>query len=101
MSAIFVTCEVSAIGQFSALLVHSNLDIVNKSVIPFLFTISIIKCNMLSKFSKWELGFVHYVAKFTILRFVISRFESVYYATYIIIISMYTIYNMHEDIMTM
>ena len=31
---------------------------------------------MLSKFSKWELGFVHYIAKFTILRlFVISRFE--------------------------
>ena len=30
---------------------------------------------MLSKTSKWELGFVHYIAKFTILRFVISRFE--------------------------
>ena len=30
---------------------------------------------MLSKSSKWELGFVHYIAKFTILRFVISRFE--------------------------
>ena len=30
---------------------------------------------MLSKSSKLELGFVHYIAKFTILRFVISRFE--------------------------
>ena len=30
---------------------------------------------MLSKFSKWELGFVHYIAKFTISRFVISSFE--------------------------
>ena len=30
---------------------------------------------MLSKSSKWELGFVHYIAKFTISRFVISRFE--------------------------
>ena len=30
---------------------------------------------MLNKSSKWELGFVYYIAKFTILRFVISRFE--------------------------
>ena len=30
---------------------------------------------MLNKSSKWELGFVHYIAKFTISRFVISRFE--------------------------
>ena len=30
---------------------------------------------MLSKSSKWELGFDHYIAKFTISRFVISRFE--------------------------
>ena len=30
---------------------------------------------MLSKSSKWELGLVHYISKFTILRFVISRFE--------------------------
>ena len=30
---------------------------------------------MLSKSSKWELGFVHYIAKFTISRFVLSRFE--------------------------
>ena len=30
---------------------------------------------MLSKTSKWELGFVHNIAKFTISRFVISRFE--------------------------
>ena len=34
-----------------------------------------IKYNMLSKSSKWEMGFVHYITKFTILRFVISRFE--------------------------
>ena len=33
------------------------------------------KFDMLSKSSKWELGFVHYIAKFTISRFVISRFE--------------------------
>ena len=26
-------------------------------------------CNMLSKSSKWELGFVHYITKFTISRF--------------------------------
>ena len=42
--------------------IYSNLDIANKSVRPFLFTISnkyyYIKCNMLSKSSKWELGFV-------------------------------------------
>ena len=30
---------------------------------------------MLGKSSKWELGFVHYIAKFTISRFAISRFE--------------------------
>ena len=30
---------------------------------------------MLRKSSKWELGFVHYIVKFTISRFVISRFE--------------------------
>ena len=29
---------------------------------------------MLSKSSKWELGFVHYIKKFIILRFDISRF---------------------------
>ena len=34
-----------------------------------------IKCNVLSKSSIWEVGFVHYIAKFTIPRFVISRFE--------------------------
>ena len=32
---------------------------------------------MLCKSSKWELGFVHYIEKFTILRFVISRFECI------------------------
>ena len=30
---------------------------------------------MLRKSSKWQLGLVHYIAKFTILRFRISRFE--------------------------
>ena len=30
---------------------------------------------MVSKSSKWELGFVHYIPKFTISRFIISRFE--------------------------
>ena len=34
-----------------------------------------VKCNMLSKSSEWELGFVHYSKKFTISRFAISRFE--------------------------
>ena len=33
------------------------------------------KCNVLSKSSKWEMGFVHYIARFTISRFIISRFE--------------------------
>ena len=32
---------------------------------------------MLSKSFKWELGFVHYIAKFTISRFVISSFECI------------------------
>ena len=32
---------------------------------------------MLSKSSKWELGLVRYITKFTILRFVISRFECI------------------------
>ena len=32
---------------------------------------------MLSKSSKWELDFVHYITKFTILKFVISRFECI------------------------
>ena len=64
--------------------IHSNFDITNKSIRPFLFTtlnISLyqIKCNMLSKSSKWELGFVHYITKFTILRFVISKFECTYF----------------------
>ena len=30
---------------------------------------------MLSKSPKWELDFVHYIKKFTISRFIISRFE--------------------------
>ena len=34
---------------------------------------------MLSKSSKRELGFVHYLKKFTISRFVISRFECIYF----------------------
>ena len=32
---------------------------------------------MHSKYSKWELGLVHYITKFTILRFVISGFECI------------------------
>ena len=32
---------------------------------------------MLNKSSKWELGFVHCIAKFTISKFVISRFECI------------------------
>ena len=34
---------------------------------------------MLSKSSIWELGFVQYIAKFTISRFVISRFECIWF----------------------
>ena len=30
---------------------------------------------MLSKSSKWDLGLIHYIAKFTISKFVISMFE--------------------------
>ena len=41
-----------------------------------------IKCNMLSKSSKWELGFVHYIVKFTISRFVILRFENIYFLAF-------------------
>ena len=37
---------------------------------------------MFSKSSNWELGFVHYIMKFTILRFVISRLECTYSARY-------------------
>ena len=33
------------------------------------------KCNMLSKSSKWELGLLYFIEKFTISRFIISRFE--------------------------
>ena len=40
---------------------------------------------MLSKSSKWELSFVHYIVKFTISRFVISRFEC---TSYLITISL-------------
>ena len=47
-----------------------------------------IKCNMLSKSSKWELGFVHFIPKFTISRFIISRFEwYIYYVSTINIFS--------------
>ena len=62
----------------------SNLDIANKSVRTLLFTTYIEKLTIsnvicllvnISKSSKWELGLVHYITKFTISRFVISRFE--------------------------
>ena len=54
--------------------VHSNLDIVNKSVIPFLFTISNVICLVNPQNESWIL-FTICIAKFTISRFVISRFE--------------------------
>ena len=54
--------------------IHSNLDITNKSIRPFLFTlsnnslhISYVICWVNPK--KWELIFVQYIAKFTISRF--------------------------------
>ena len=56
--------------RMTASCVHSNLDITNKSVRPFLFTISnnsLYQINMLSKTSKWDLGFcslyreIHYI----------------------------------------
>ena len=54
----------------------------NEFIRPFLFTklnnSLHIKYNLLSKSSKWELGFVHYIGKFTRSRFVISRFECIY-----------------------
>ena len=46
--------------------INSNLDIANNSY-PFCSLYPIIhyiKCNMLSKSPKWELVFVHYIAKF-------------------------------------
>ena len=65
---------------FFIIFIHSNIDIVNKSIRPFLFTIlnnSLYQMHVIS--SKWELGLVHYIAKFTISRFVISRFECTTY----------------------
>ena len=49
-----------------------------------------IKYNMLSKSSKWELGFVHYIMKFTILRFVISRFECIFYIYFFRVLTLKT-----------
>ena len=46
----------------------------NKQFLQTLF-VHYIKCNMLSKSSKWELSLIRYIAKFTTTRFVISRFE--------------------------
>ena len=40
---------------------------------------------------KWELGFVHYITKFTILRFVISRFE----CTQIVMVTNHARKNIH------
>ena len=59
--------------------VHSNLDIANKSVRPFFFNISNnslsnVICLVNPQNGSWVL-FTKYIAKFTILRFVISRFE--------------------------
>ena len=63
--------------------IHWNLDITNKSVRPFLFTISnnslcISNVICLANPQKWELGLVHYIVKFTTSRFIISRFECIY-----------------------
>ena len=52
----------------------------NKQVHQTIF-VHYIKCKILSKSWKWELGFVRYIKKFTISRFVISRFECTYYNT--------------------
>ena len=64
---------------------HSNLDITNKSIGPFLFIISnnflypmYVICILHCKSSKWELGFVDYIAKLTKSSFVISRFECIW-----------------------
>ena len=46
-----------------------------------------IKCIMPGKSSKWELGFVHYITKFTMSRFVILRFKCMYLTV--------KIYNLH------
>ena len=51
--------------------IHPNLDITNKSVGPFLFNISNVIC--LVNPQKWNLGFVHHIAKFTISRFECTR----------------------------
>ena len=47
---------------------------------------------MFSKSSKWEMGFVHFIARFTILRFVISRFEVLRYGWIIIFFYKYRRY---------
>ena len=57
---------------------HSNLDIANKSVRPFLFTISNVICLVNPQNGSY-LGFVQYITKFTILRLVISWFECTSY----------------------
>ena len=57
---------------------NSNLDIAKSLSNPFCSLFRIIhylKCIMHSKSSKLELGFVHYITKFTISRFVIARFQ--------------------------
>ena len=83
--------------------VHSNLNITNKSARPFLFTTmnnslyQIIKCNMLSKSSKWELSFVYYIAKFTKSRFVISSFECTLLCKLHVFVKL-IIQNIHCDI---
>ena len=79
-----------SLNHISIVLIYvlqSNLDIANKFVNPFCSLYRIIhyiKCNMLSKSWKCELGFVHYIAKFTI-----SRFEYTY---------IYLNFNVNNDI---
>ena len=79
-SALDVHFDTKCIRTFCLCNLHWNLDITNKSVDPFCSLYRIIhyiKCNMISKSSRWELGLVHYIAKFTISRFVIFRFECI------------------------
>ena len=68
-----------AIFPLFAITVHPSLDLMNEAhQTPFCSLYRIIhyiKCYMLSKSSNWGLGLVHYIAKFTISMFVISRFE--------------------------
>ena len=62
--------------------IYSNLDIANKSTMPFLFTIywiiHYIKCNVISKSSKWEMSFLHYIEVHYIKVWVYLNFHFLY-----------------------